>query len=300
MMIVFFLLFSTLEFEADKMENLRGGAGRTTHLIGNVHLYEEKLDIRGAEAWFKPAEESFIVYDSLRIKAQDADITADSLWFETENRISHLYRRVLVKRGNTEIRAPQISIYHRSRIAKISYGAQIRDLKEDILVTGDEVSYDLGKDRGSVLRNPILREERDSSDFRITSKRMHIDQGNKSASAAENVRIVTEDANVYCDTLILFYEQDFGHAFGNTAIESPDGRIEADSADFRLTGRNLEEIFLYPYVVTRYRTEGQDSVVVRSPYLTIDLSKKNAETLIFTGGTSGTYFWREAETRAEE
>ncbi|MQY71138.1 hypothetical protein GH141_04310, partial [bacterium] len=101
MMIVFFLLFSALEFEADKMESLREDAGRTTHLTGNVHLYEEKLDIRGAEAWFKPAEQSLIVYGSLRIKAQDADITADSLWFETENRISHLYRRVLVKRGNT-------------------------------------------------------------------------------------------------------------------------------------------------------------------------------------------------------
>lgn len=300
MILLSLIICSGLQYTADKMENLREGAGRTTHLIGNVHLYEEKLDIRGAEAWFKPAEESFIVYDSLRIKAQDADITADSLWFETGNRISHLYRRVIVKRGNTEIRAPEITIYHRTRTAKIPYGAQIRDLKEGILITGDDVSYDLGKDRGSVLRNPILREERDSSDFRITSKRMHIDQGNKSASAAENVRIVTEDANVYCDTLILFYEQDFGHAFGNTAIESPEGRIEADSANFWLTGRNLEEIFLYPDVVTRYRTEGEDSVVVRSPYLTIDLSKKNAETLIFTGGTRGTYFWRESEARAEE
>jgi lipopolysaccharide assembly outer membrane protein LptD (OstA) len=300
MMIVFFLLFSALEFEADKMESLREGAGRTTHLIGNVHLYEENLDIRGTEAWFKPAEQSFIVYDSLRIKAQDADITADSLWFETENRISHLYRRVIVKKGNTEIRAPQITIYHRTRTAKILYGAQIRDLKEGILITGDDVSYDLGKDRGSVLRNPILREERDSSDFRITSERMHIDQGARAASAAGKVRILTEDATVHCDTLVLFYEKDTGHAFGNTAIESPEGRIEADSADFRLAGRNLEEIFLYPDVVTRYRTEGQDSVVVHSPYLTIDLSKKNAETLIFTGGTSGTYFWREAEPRAEE
>lgn len=300
MILLSLIICSGLQYTADKMENLREGAGRTTHLIGNVHLYEEKLDIRGAEAWFKPAEESFIVYDSLRIKAQDADITADSLWFETGNRISHLYRRVLVKRGNTEIRAPEITIYHRTRTAKIPYGAQIRDLKEEILVTGDAVSYSLEDDKGTIERNPRLREDRDSSNFQITSKRMHIDQGNKSASAAENVRIVTEDANVYCDTLILFYEQDFGHAFGNTAIESPEGRIEADSADFRLTGRNLEEIFLYPYVVTRYRTEGQDSVVVRSPYLTIDLSKKNAETLIFTGGTSGTYFWREAEPRAEE
>ncbi|TKJ41428.1 hypothetical protein CEE36_08220 [candidate division TA06 bacterium B3_TA06] len=300
MMIVFFLLFSALEFEADKMESLREGSGRTTHLTGNVHLYEEKLDIRGAEAWFKPAEQSLIVYGSLRIKAQDADITADSLWFETENRISHLYRRVVVKRGNTEIRAPEISIYHRSRIAKIPYAAQIRDLKEGILITGDDVFYDLGKDKGSVSRNPILREERDSSDFRITSERMHLDQGAKSASAAEDVRIVTEDATVYCDTLVLFYEKDFGHAFGNTAIESPEGRIEADSADFKLSGRNLEEIFLYPWVITRYRAEGQDSVVVNSPYLTIDLSKKNAEILIFTGGTSGTYFWREEEAAPQQ
>jgi lipopolysaccharide export system protein LptA len=295
-MMLFFLLiiFSTLEYTADKMVNLREEGGRTTHLIGNVHLYEERLDIRGEEAWFKPAENSFIVYDSLRIKAQDADITADSLWFETDKRISNLYRRVVVERGNTEIRAPQISIHHRQRIAKIPYAAQIRDLKEQILITGDDVSYDLGKDRGSIMRNPVLREDSDSSDFRIVSERMHIDQGGKSASAAERVRIITDDATVHCDTLVLFYEKDFGHAFGNTVIESREGRIEADSADFTLAGRNLEEIFLYPDVVTRYRAEGEDSVVVRSHYLTIDLSKKNAETLIFTGGARGTYYWKEA------
>lgn len=300
MMGVALLILSVLEFEADKMENLREGAGRTTHLIGNVHLYEEKLDIRGAQAWFKPAEQSLIVYDSLRIKAQDADITADSLWFETDTRISHLYRRVVVERGNTEIRAPQITIHHRTRTAEVPYGAQIRDLKEDILVTGDEVSYSLEDDKGTIERNPRLREDRDSSGFQITSKRMHLDQGAKSASAAENVRIVTEDATVYCDTLVLFYERDFGHAFGNTAIESPEGRIEADSADFKLAGRDLEEIFLYPWVITRYRAEAEDSVVVESPYLTIDLSKKNAEIMIFTGGARGTYFWREAAAPAEE
>jgi lipopolysaccharide export system protein LptA len=300
MILLSLIICSGLQYTADKMENLREERGRATHLIGNVHIYEERLDIRGAQAWFKPAEESFIVYDSLRIKAQDANITADSLWFETDTRISHLYRRVVVTRGNTEIGAPEITINHRTRTANIPSGAQIRDRKEKILVTGDEVSYDLAKDKGSIARNPMLREDSDSSGFNITSQRMHIDQKTKSASAAENVHIVTEDATVYCDTLVLFYEKDFGHAFGNTAIESPEGRIEADSTNFRLTGRNLEEIFLYPDVVTRYRTEGQDSVVVRSPYLTIDLSKKNAETLIFTGGASGTYFWREAAAPAEE
>lgn len=300
MMAIFLLILSALEFEADKMEILREGAARTTHLSGNVHLYEEKLDIRGAEAWFKPAEQSLIVYDSLRIKAQDADITADSLWFETDKRVSHLYRRVVVRRGNTEIEAPEITIYHRTRTANIPRGAKIRDLKEKILVTGDDVSYDLGEDKGSITHNPMLREDSDSSEFHITSRRMHIDQKTKSASAAEDVRIVTEDATVYCDTLVLFYEKDFGHAFGNTAIESPEGRIDADSADFKLSGRNLEEIFLYPWVVTRYRAEGEDSVVVESPNLTIDLRKKNAETMIFTGGASGTYFWQEAANSEEE
>ena len=300
MMALFLLILSALEFEADKMEILREGAGRITHLSGNVHLYEEKLDIRGAEAWFKPAEQSLIVYDSLRIKAQDANITADSLWFETDTRISHLYRRVVVRRGNTEIKAPEITIYHRTRTANIPSGAQIRDRKEKILVTGDDVSYDLAQDKGSITQNPMLREDSDSSEFHITSQRMHIDQKTKSASAAEDVRIVTEDATVYCDTLVLFYEKDFGHAFGNTAIESPEGRIDADSADFKLSGRNLEEINLYPWVITRYRAEGEDSVVVESPYLTIDLGKKNAETMIFTGGASGTYFWKEAANSEEE
>jgi lipopolysaccharide export system protein LptA len=300
-MILFSLIIcSGLQYTADKMENLREERGRSTHLIGNVHIYEERLDIRGAEAWFKPAEKSFIVYDSLRIEAQDADITADSLWFETDKRVSHLYRQVVVRRGNTEIRAPEITIYHRSRTANIPSGAQIRDLKEKILVTGDDVSYDLSEDKGSITQNPMLREDSDSSGFHITSRRMHIDQKTKSASSAEDVRIFTEDATVYCDTLVLFYERDFGHAFGNTAIESPEGRIDADSADFRLSGRNLEEIFLYPWVITRYRAEGEDSVVVESSNLTIDLGKKNAETMIFTGGASGTYFWQEKANSEEE
>jgi len=299
--LLFFVLLSKLKFDAEKMEILKQeDASRVTHLVGDVHLYDEKLDIRGAEAWFAPAEQSLVVSDSLRIRAQDVDITADSLWFDTAERVSHLYRRVVVTRDDTEIRAPQLVINHRTREAHIPYGARIRDLKEGILITGDEVDYSLSDDAGTINRNPLLREDADSTSFTLTSRRMYLSQRSRTASAAQQVRIVTEDATVLCDTLTLYYHDERGHASGSVNIESPEGRIQADSADFRLAGRRLEEIFLYPQVTARYRTEGTDSVVVNSPCLTIDLKERNRETLIFSGGTHGTYFWHSEENKEEE
>lgn len=86
-MILFMLsLLAKLSFEAEKMEILRKDNSRVTHLIGEVHLYDDKLDIRGAQAWFTPEENSLIVLDSLLIKSQGVDITADSLRFDTKSR----------------------------------------------------------------------------------------------------------------------------------------------------------------------------------------------------------------------
>lgn len=296
-LILFFL--ANLEFEADKMEIIREGAGRVTHLVGGVHLYDEKLDIRGAEAWFNPGQNTLSVAESLRIKAQDVDITADSLLFDTKDRLSHLFRRVVVTKEATEIKAPELIINHRARTARIPYGAEIRDTREGILITGSDASYDLGSNRGTIARDPVLREDSASSDFQVTSRRMHLDQGQKYASAGQDVRIVTEDATVYSDTLTLYYDQDRGDASGRVRIKNPEGEIEADSARFTLEERRLEEIDLYPLVVTRYRTEDQDSVVVSSPYLKIDMREKNSEMLIFTGGAIGTYYWEEQSPSEE-
>lgn len=296
-LLMFFI--SKLEFEAQKMEIIREGAGRVTHLVGGVHLYDEKLDIKGAEAWFNPGDNTLSVAESLRIKAQDVDITADSLLFDTRDRVSHLYRRVVVTKDETEIRAPVLDINHRSRTARIPYGAEIRDMQERILITGDEATYDLGAERGTIARNPVLRQDSDSSDFEVTSQRMHLDQGSRSASAAGGVRIVTEDATVYSDTMTLYYDADWGNASGNVRIENPEGVISADSSKFTLFERRIEEIDLYPWVTTRYRTEDEDSVVVTSPYLKIDTRRENNEMLIFTGGASGTYYWKE-QSQTEE
>lgn len=300
--LVLILLFSNLEFEADKMEIVRESLSRVTHLIGGVHLFDDQIDIRGHEAWFAPAKHSLVVKDSLVIQApDDVRITGDSLYFDTQKRISYIYRRVVATRGATQISGPKLIIRHRKQEAYIPYGARIHDLDEGILITGEEVTYSLANNRGTIMKRPVLTDDSDSSDFRVTSERMYLDQGKHVASAAGNAKIITDQTTIYCDTLIFYYNEDRGYAFGNTSIASSEGRIDADSADFKLAGRNLKEIFLYPAVETRYRTEGQDSVVVRSPYLTIDLSDKNHETLIFTGGTSGTYYWREeAEEEDQE
>lgn len=299
MIVIILTLFAKLSFEADKMEILRENASRVTHLVGSVHLYDKNLDIKGAEAWFNPSQNSLIVHDSLFIKAQDAEITGDSLYFDTEERTSYIFRNVVVTRGHTEIRAPRININHRTRSAHIPVGAQIRDKKEGILVTGGEVTYSLEYDRGTISRFPRMIEEGDSSSFTVTSERMHLDQKNQVASSAGEVKVVTSDVTVTCDSLDLFYNQDRGQAAGKVVITNPDGRITADSADFRLAQRELKEIFLFPLVQTRYRTEDSDSVVVASPNLTIDLKVKNEEILIFSGGTRGTYYWKEDREETE-
>lgn len=293
-MILFILsLMAKLSFEAEKMEILKQDNARVTHLIGAVHLYDDKLDIHGAQAWFAPEENSLIVLDSLLIKSQGVDITADSLRFDTKEQVSYLYRRVVVKREETEIRAPRLVINHRSRTATIAKGAEIRDLKEGILVTGNDASYSLEKDEGSILDNPRLVEDKDPSSFNVTGKRMHLSQRSKTASAGGDVKIVSKDATVYCDTLIMFYEMDEGYAYGNTKIVNPEGVINADTAHFKLGERRIEDIYLYPEVTTRYQTEDEDSVVLKSPALTIDMHNEGHEKLIFTGGVNGTYYWKE-------
>ncbi|MBN2379516.1 hypothetical protein JXM67_06910 [candidate division WOR-3 bacterium] len=294
------LLVSILEYEAEKMEILKEDQSRVIHLIGGVHLFDDKIDIMGSQAWFAPTKHSLVVKDSLVIRApDDVNITGDSLYFDTQKRISYIYRRVVATRGSTRITGPELVIKHRPQEAYIPFGAQIHDLEEGIVIVGEEVTYSLKEDRGSIMKLPVLTDDSDSSDFRVTSERMHLDQGRHAASAAGNARVFTEDAIVNCDSLVLFYNEDRGLGIGNTSIVSPEGKIESDSADFKLQGRKLNEIFLYPSVTTRYRTEDQDSVVVNSVYLTIDLSEKDHETLIFTGGCSGTYYWREEETNQD-
>lgn len=299
MIALLMFVFSKLEFEAEKMEILREGSARVTHLVGGVHLYDSKLDIKGAQAWFAPSENSLIVVDSLKIVTQGVDITADSLRFDTENQISYLHKRVVVTKDKTEIKAPQLVINHRTRKASIPYGVQIRDKEEGILVTGDDAVYDLEANEGSILRNPGLTDEKDSTSFNIRSKRMHLSQKNETASAAEDVKVFTGDATVSCDTLILYYNKDEGYAFGKTSIRNTDGVISSDSAHFYIAERKINEISLYPSVRTKYRTEGEDSVVLTSPALDIDLSVKNSEKLIFSGGVNGTYYWKEKKSEEE-
>lgn len=299
MSILMLVIIADLEYEASRMEIIRAEAGTVIHLIDEVHLFDENIDITGLEAWFQAFEQSVVVRDSVYIQVQDADIWGDSLHFDTAERISNLVGHIVVKKGNTEISAPRMRIEHRERTAFIPYGAQIRDTEEGILITGEDVHYNLEEDRGSILRNPGLSEDVEDSDFHIASQRMHLDRNLKSASAAENVRIFTSDATVSCDTMILYYQEDRGEAAGSVTIDNPDGRIEADSADFILSSRELQEITLYPDVTTRYRTEGADSVVVDAPRLTIDMRNKDHEVLIFTGGVDGTYFWREEQSEEE-
>ncbi|MBD3286103.1 hypothetical protein GF359_06285 [candidate division WOR-3 bacterium] len=287
-------LFSTLSYEGGKMEILKKEDARIIHLMDGIHLYDDKLDITGKEAWFAQAQGSLIVKDSLVIKAPDeVTIVGDSLYFDTEERTSYIFRRVVATRGSTRISGPRLTIDHRKREAYIPFGARIHDSKENILILGEEVTYNLNEDRGSIMKRPVFSSDEENSGFKVTGERMHIDKKQKVASAASNVRIDTDDADVYTDSLELYYNADKGHAFGNTYIISPDGRIQADSADFWTSGRELEEVFLYPEVETRHVTEGTDSVVVKSTNLTIDMKQKNKEVMIFTGNVYGKYFWNE-------
>jgi hypothetical protein len=162
-----------------------------------------------------------------------------------------------------------------------------------MVVTGDDVVFDLEQNKGSILASPVLTDDSQDSDFKVTGGRMHLDQVNKVVAAAEGVTVLSEEATVTCDTLTLFYEDNKGDAFGNVVLSNQDGRVDADSADFTILDRRLEEIGLYPQVVTRYRTEGSDSVTLTSRSLTMDLREEKKEVMYFTGGVSGIYYWIE-------
>ncbi len=281
------------------MENVKGETGRLVHLIGDVHLYDDKVDIRGQQAWFSDAQNSLIVTDSIIIKTKDVTITADSMYFDISLRIAHLFRRVEVNKATTEITSPELIINLSNETSRVPFGARIRDTEEGIVISGDDLDYDFNAASGSLKRNPMLSDDNPNPEFWIKSKTMFLNQKNHTAEANEKVHIWADNSNVHCDYVILHYRDNYGNASGNISLISSDGNITADSANFVFKERRIQKIDLLPQVTTKYRTEGRDSVILTSKFLSIDLRKKKHEVLTFTGGANGTYYWTPEAEKAK-
>ena len=255
------LLITLTPFQADKVEIYTEENERIVHLIGNVIIEggetritcsEAKISevhgwvrlfqnviledhngiVSAARAIYYFNEDRGYLMDSVKIVASDEEITADSLYYDGTHDSVEMYGNVVVK-----------------------------DLKNDMSVSGERGWYNLARDQGLLIGNPKLEIMRqDKAAILVYANIFELLTDKDLFYGYDSVRAIIDSITVVCDTFSYNLGNEKGRMV-NPTIREKNNELTGTRGHFKLKNKEIDMMSVEQGKSLYYTKEGSRNVV---------------------------------------
>jgi lipopolysaccharide export system protein LptA len=230
------------EITAGKMEILNTDQGKITMFEDGVTIRDGSTRINAGRVEFYDQQNRAVIHGgSVSIVTPAASIAAESAEYLIGAKRTYLYRNVVIRREGLVITSPSVILDNASNQAMTDAAVRIVDDRRGIEITGGASSFNLASEDGVIHGSPRLKVNR-AGGITVTGDEMQLRSSQRYAQATGNVRLVTGDATLECDTLAYFLDQDSAQAIGAPVLTQKESQVSGEMMSFRFDQGDLKRI----------------------------------------------------------
>ncbi len=203
-----------------------------------------------------------MLWGDVRIENRDGLVEADSVLYLFNERRAELYGVVRVRRDSLDILAPWLEYRAGDRMVRADRGLRLKEAGRGFQISGARGSYRLESGIGEVDSAPVLAWPDAGDSARLTARRLRWNEQGSRADAAGQVRLVSGDAELACDSVVFFVGPDSGLAFGNPRVRDQRGDASGDSLHLWVTDGALRQVDIRGNARGDYRTTDAERILV--------------------------------------
>jgi hypothetical protein len=219
------------DISAPKMEILDTPQGRITVFTQGITITDKDTKITGKNAVFFEKENKAKISDSLLITTPQLSITADTAYYDFNEKTTILKGQVLVESETLRIETPFLTFEQGKKFVKAQDNVTIKEKLQNIRILSKIGEYNFTDALGSVDSFPTLYIERSETTV-VSSRRMILKNRDSQFLAIESVSAQINKTILKCDTLLFFINDDSGFALGNPRVLDSQNHLSGKSIRF--------------------------------------------------------------------
>jgi lipopolysaccharide assembly outer membrane protein LptD (OstA) len=216
---------------------------RLTHLLGDVTIVQEGLQMRGDRGEYNRYEDRGVLSQNVKITDRGWDITCDRAILFKESGLAWLIGRVVASDSTTLLKADTL-YYDRNLSTAEAFGrVSVTSRVEGFTALGDHGFYFRDTREGMIDRNPHLIVDLDSPEpATVDSDTMRFTPDSKHAVAHGRVKIIKGSTVTQCDSAAIFDEENRAELYGNPMAKQENVSMEGDRMALHYTDDEVDRI----------------------------------------------------------
>jgi len=290
-------LIALTPFEADKVEISLEDGQRIVHLIGNVIIEGEETRITCAEAKISEAEGWVRLMRDVKLTDRNGVVGAGFAIYYFKDDLGYLSDSVRIVTPHEEISTDSL-YYDGSRDSVEMYGSvMIRDIRNDMTVTGNRGWYNLAQDKGSLTGSPELRIMRQVKEpIIVDAVTFELHTGQDLFHGYDSVKAIIDSIIVFCDTFSYDLAKERGNMVKPRIVEN-DNELTGTRGQFVLSDKQIEVMSVENGESVYYTKEGSKNHV-EGDMISIMFEDGKAKTIKVDGKPKGTLSLQRSEQSA--
>ncbi len=284
-MFLIFLVYLT-PFSADKVAIIKQGNTRLIHLIKNVVIENDRVEIRCNEAVMNEAEAWVRLKGDVKIIEVNARISARNALYYFKKKTGYLNKDVMLEKGDKTITADSLFYDGQQEIVEMFSNVIINDKKNNLKAYGAYGYYNLRDDTGYLNENPHLEVLRENAPpIFVSARAFHIVADSSLFYGYDSVFANIDSITISCDTFSYFLKREIG-AMINPVVTEKDNFLKGVRGRFKLFHKKLD-YFEVEDGRSRYYNEAGSKNIVEGESITIRFKNGKASIIEVKGSPHG-------------
>ena len=285
-MTLFIFLICVTPFSAEKVEIIKEGDTRLIHLIKDVVIKNNNIEIKCMEAVLNETEGWVKLKDSVRIVEADGVVTAGNAIYYFKKRVGYLNNNVILKREKKVISADSLFYNGKDEFVKMYSSVVIEDEVNNLKAYGSKGYYNLKDDIGYLTDNPRLEVFReDTTPIIVTAKKFQIIADSNLFYGFDSVVARIDSITIYCDTFSYNLEKETGQMV-NPLVSEKNNVLKGIRGRFWLSHKKIS-LFEVEEGWSRYYNKSGSKNVVEGERINITFKEGKARIIKVNGGPRG-------------
>ena len=284
---MFVVLFIALTpFQADRVEISMENNERIVHLIGNVLIESQATKITCAEAKISEVGGWVRLFRDVRLEDRNGVVSAVSATYYFNEERGYLKDSVKIVTPEEEISTD--SLYYDGVHDSVEmYGnVLITDMRNDMLVSGDQGWYNLERDEGVLFGEPKLEISRqDKAPIVVYANTFELLTAQELFHGCDSVRALIDSITVLCDTFSYDLKEERG-TMVRPRIQEKQNELTGTQGKFTMKDKEIEVLSVEQGQSTYYTKEGSRNHV-EGETISIVFQEGQARRIVVDGEPKG-------------
>lgn len=232
--------FFAADISAPKMEILDTPEGRVTSFPQGIIITDKDATITGKNALFYERDNRAKIFDSLLITTPQFRITADTAFYQFDEKKTTLRGNVKVESETLLINTPVLTFEQGRNLVTAHDNVNLKEKQQNLTIISRFGQYNFTDAIGIADSSPTLYIERSETTI-VKSNKMILDNRKALFTAIDSVSVVTAKSTLKCDTLIFFIKADSGLAFGHPKVYDSKNQINGNMIKFFFANADTQE-----------------------------------------------------------